>query len=480
MRKNRILDTDSYKTSHYLQYPPDTRRVFSYLESRGNERNWQSCLFFGLQYILKEYFQEPISYDEFYEAAAIVPKHGVPFNEAGWKSLIEKYHGRLPLRIRSVPEGTIVPLHNALMTVENTDPEFFWLTSYFETQLMRLWYPITVATQSYYLKKLIYSYLEKTADDPANEILFKLHDFGSRGVSSMESAAIGGAAHLVNFRGTDTIVAMRMLRNFYNHEISAYSIPAAEHSTMTSWGKDHEVDAYRNMLNQYAQPGALIAVVSDSWDIYNAVANIWGDSLRQNIIDSGATVVIRPDSGDPQQVVSKVTNLLAEKFGTTTNTKGYKVLKNVRVIQGDGVNPESIEAILVSLEKQGYSATNIAFGMGGALLQKVDRDTLKFAFKCSAVMRNGEWQDVYKDPVTDAGKRSKRGRLDLIKHDAASGTRTYETIRLEEVQRGGSDSFSTAMQTVFQDGEIYYSADESLETIRHRASMEFMPITVSA
>jgi nicotinamide phosphoribosyltransferase len=480
MRKNRILDTDSYKTSHYLQYPPDTQRVFSYLESRGSERNWQSCLFFGLQYILKEYFQEPISYDEFYEAAAIVPKHGVPFNEGGWKSLIEKYHGRLPLRIRAVPEGTIVPLHNALMTVENTDPEFFWLTSYFETQLMRLWYPITVATQSYYLKKLIYSYLEKTADDPANEILFKLHDFGSRGVSSMESAAIGGAAHLVNFRGTDTIVAIRMLRNFYNHEISAYSIPAAEHSTMTSWGKDHEIDAYRNMLNQYAQPGALIAVVSDSWDIYNAVENIWGDALRQNIIDSGATVVIRPDSGDPEEVVSKVTNLLAEKFGTTTNTKGYKVLKNVRVIQGDGVNPESIEAILVSLETQGYSATNIAFGMGGALLQKVDRDTLKFAYKCSAVMRNGEWQDVYKDPVTDAGKRSKRGRLDLIKHDAPTGIRTYETIRLDEVQRGGSGSFSTAMQTVFQDGEIYYSADESLETIRDRASMEFMPISVSA
>src|SRR5215510_6408961 len=223
MKNNRILDTDSYKTSHYLQYPPKTESVFSYLESRGCERDWQSTVFFGLQYILKEYFKDPIGYDEFYEAAAIVPQHGVPFNEAGWRRLIEKHHGRLPLRIRAVPEGTVIPLQNALMTVENTDPEFYWLTSYFETQLMRLWYPITVATQSYYLKKLIYSYLKETVDEPDSEILFKLHDFGARGVSSAESAAIGGAAHLVNFRGTDTIVAMQLLQNYYNHEISAYS-----------------------------------------------------------------------------------------------------------------------------------------------------------------------------------------------------------------------------------------------------------------
>lgn len=474
MKSNRILDTDSYKTSHYLQYPPDTQTVFSYLESRGSERGWDSSIFFGLQYILKEYFEEPISYDEFYEAAAIVPKHGVPFNEAGWKKLIEKHRGRLPLRIRAVPEGTILPLHNVLMTVENTDPEFFWLTSYFETQLMRLWYPITVATQSYHLKRLIFSYLAKTADDPASEIHFKLHDFGARGVSSAESAAIGGAAHLVNFQGTDTIVALRLLRDYYNHEISAYSIPAAEHSTITSWGRENEAEAYRNMLKAYAKPGSLIAVVSDSWDIYNAVENIWGETLRQEVIDSGATVVIRPDSGEPVEVVSKVTNLLAEKFGTGTNSKGFKVLKNVRVIQGDGVNPDSIAAILERLTGEGFSATNIAFGMGGALLQKVDRDTLKFAFKCSAIERGGEWQDVYKDPITDSGKRSKRGRLDLIKHEDADGKTKFETIRIDEVNRDDEPAASTAMRTVFQDGEIYELANDSLDVIRQRASAEFV------
>ena len=478
MDKNRILDTDSYKTSHYAQYPAGTQKVFSYLESRGSERDYESTLFFGLQYILKEYFANPISFDEFYEAAALVPKHGVPFNEDGWRRLIEKHHGRLPLKIRAVPEGSIIPTHNVLMTVENTDPEFFWLTSYFETQLMRVWYPITVATQSYYLKRLIFEHLVKTADDPENEILFKLHDFGSRGVSSTESAAIGGSAHLVNFRGTDTIVAMRLLRDYYNLEVAAYSIPAAEHSTMTSWGKEHEVDAYRNMLTQYAKPGGMVAVVSDSWDIYNAVENIWGGVLRQEVIDSGATVVIRPDSGDPVTVVGKVMDILAEKFGTAANSKGYKVLNNVRVIQGDGVNPTSIRAILESLTAQGFSTTNIAFGMGGALLQKVDRDTLKFAFKCSAIQINDEWRDVYKDPVTDTGKRSKRGRLDLVKSDDDSGRVSYETVRLDDVERNGTAK-RTAMQTVFQDGDLYDTGDDSLERVRERASREFTAVSAA-
>jgi nicotinamide phosphoribosyltransferase len=214
-------------------------------------------------------------------------------------------------------------------------------------------------------------------------------------------------------------------------------------------------------------------VVSDSWDIYNAVENIWGETLRQEVIDSGATVVIRPDSGDPQEVVSKVMHLLAEKFGTTTNSKGFRVLKNVRVIQGDGVNPTSIQTILESLTGQGFSTTNIAFGMGGALLQKVDRDTLKFAFKCSAIKISGKWRDVYKDPVTDPGKRSKRGRLDLIKHEDDSGAVHYETIRLDDVERNGNPA-RTAMQTVFKDGEISYTADDSLDRIRERASGEFV------
>jgi nicotinamide phosphoribosyltransferase len=204
---NRIIDTDSYKSSHWLQYPPKTELVHSYLESRGSERDWKDTVFFGLQYVLKRFFWEKFTQAMVEEAREVITAHGEPFNYEGWTSLIKKHAGRLPLRVRSVPEGSVVPLRNVLMTVENTDPEFFWLTSWFETQLMRIWYPCTVATQSFHIKRDVYKFLTETADDADAEIGFKVHDFGSRGVSSQETAAIGGAAHLVNFFGTDTMSA---------------------------------------------------------------------------------------------------------------------------------------------------------------------------------------------------------------------------------------------------------------------------------
>lgn len=251
---NRIIDTDSYKASHFLQYPPKTTLVHSYLESRGTDRDWERTVFFGLQYILKRYFLEKFTTEMVEEAREVITAHGLTFNYDGWKSVVEKYDGKLPFRVRAVAEGSVVPIQNALMTVENTDPEFYWLTSWFETQLMRIWYPITVATQSYYIKQHFYKFLQETADDADAEIDFKVHDFGSRGVSSQETAAIGGAAHLVNFLGTDTMSSLILHRDFYGEAMAGFSIPAAEHSTMTAWGKDDEISAYRNMLKHFAKP----------------------------------------------------------------------------------------------------------------------------------------------------------------------------------------------------------------------------------
>jgi len=458
---NRIIDTDSYKASHFLQYPPKTRFVHSYLESRGSERDWKHTVFFGLQYILKRYFLEKFTQEMVEEAREVITAHGEPFNYDGWTSLIQKHGGKMPLRVRAVAEGSVVPLRNVLMTVENTDAEFYWLTSWFETQLMRIWYPCTVATQSFHIKRDVYRFLQETADDADAEIAFKVHDFGSRGVSSQETAAIGGAAHLVNFFGTDTMSALLIHRRFYNSEMAGFSIPAAEHSTITSWGRENEAEAYRNMLKQFAKPNALVAVVSDSWNIYEAVEKIWGEQLRQEVINSGATIVIRPDSGEPIEVVSKVAHILGEKFGTETNSKGYKVLKNVRIIQGDGVNEQSIHAILEKLKSQGFSASNIAFGIGGALLQKIDRDTLKFAYKCSAIVADGKLIEVYKQPITDAGKNSKRGRLDLIKNENGE----YQTVKLETADQRKAEN--SQMQTVFENGEMLI--DERLDDIRARA-----------
>jgi len=257
----------------------------------------------------------------------------------------------------------VVPGLNALVTVECDDPQAFWAASYAETLLLRVWYPITVATLSRSVKKLIKGFLDETSDDPAGQIAFKLHDFGARGVSSAESAAIGGCAHLVNFMGTDTVSALLAARQYYGEPLAAFSIPAAEHSSITSWGRDNEVEAYRNMLRRFARPGALVAVVSDSYDIYHAVDKLWGEALRQEVIDSGATVVIRPDSGYPAEVVLKTAVLLERRFGSVTNGKGYRVLNNVRIIQGDGINPRSIREILAGLKVNGFAADNVAFGI---------------------------------------------------------------------------------------------------------------------
>lgn len=457
---NRIIDTDSYKASHWLQYPPNTSRAFFYLESRGSDRAWNETVFFGLQYILKRYFSAPLTKEMVDEAREVITAHGLPFNYDGWTRLIEKHGGLLPLRIRAVPEGSVVPLHNALMTVETTDDEFAWVASWFETQLMRIWYAITVATQSYQIKKDVYRFLTETADDPDAEISFKVHDFGARGVSSQETAAIGGAAHLVNFLGTDTMAALVLHRDFYHAPMAGFSIPAAEHSTITSWGRDGEAEAYRNMLRNFAKPGSLVAVVSDSWDIYNSVENIWGEQLRQEVVDSGATVVIRPDSGEPIEVVSRVAGILADKFGVEMNSKGFKVLKNVRIIQGDGVSQESVNAILQRLRNEGFSTSNIAFGIGGSLLQKVNRDTMRFAYKCSAIVVDGSLREVYKEPITDSRKFSKRGRLDLVRRDGE-----FETVKLEDAETISAEG--SVLQTVFLDGKVL--VDDNLDAIRSRA-----------
>ena len=446
LASNIILNTDSYKVSMFKQYPAGTTGVYSYIESRGGR--YDRTVFFGLQAFIKEYLLDPITQADIDIADEILTAHGEPFNRAGWQYILDNHAGYLPVVIRAVPEGTTVPVRNVLATIENTDPECFWLTTWLETALLRaVWYGTTVATQSYTIKQVILDYLERTGDPTT--IDFKLHDFGARGVSSMESAGIGAAAHLVNFMGTDTISGVLFAREYYNAGIAGFSIPAMEHSTVTSWGREGEVDAYRNMLTQFARPGTILAVVSDSYDIYNAASKLWGEELRQQVIDSGATVVIRPDSGDPVEVNRKLVEILGSKFGYTKNAKGFKVLNNVRLIQGDGINELTVRSILGAFMAQGWSADNIAFGMGGALLQIVDRDTQKFAMKCSSALINGAWVDVVKDPVTDAGKKSKAGRVTLW----TNGTGEYASS-VDEPKQWADKGWTEALVPVYLNGNL--------------------------
>lgn len=443
---NILLDTDSYKVSMWRQYPPGTEFVSSYVEARKNP--WTKVTFFGLQHILKELAQ-PVTRDDVEFANRYWTAQGLPFNLEGWLRIVEKHNGKLPLKIQAVPEGTRLTHGNVLVQVINTDPEFFWLTTWVETKLMRVWYPTTVATLSATIRDEILAALEQSADAPDLELPFKLHDFGARGVSSVESASIGGAAHLINFNGTDTGPALFHAMKYYGAamEGTCGSIPAAEHSTITSWGRENERDAYANMITQFGS-GGLVAVVSDSYDVYNTVSNIWGDELKAQVEAMAATLVVRPDSGDPTTVPVTVIKLLDEKFGSTINSKGYKVLNHVRVIQGDGINLNSIKELMKNIMEAGYSISNIAFGMGGALLQAPGRDDLGFAMKCSAAQINGVWKDVYKDPVTDHGKRSKRGRLALVREGQELKT-VPESMLFSHL-----DARCNVLETVFENGVV--------------------------
>ena len=429
--------------------------MYSYFESRGGR--FPSTLFFGLQYYLKRYLEgEVVTAEKIDEAERYMSAYFAShvFNRDGWEHIVERHSGRLPVRIKAVAEGIEVPVSNVLMTIENTDPECFWLPSFLETMLVQVWYPTTVCTLSLYTRRLLHSWLERTGDIDGLDL--KFHDFGYRGVSSQETAALGGAAHLVNFRGTDTIAALTLLREYYDAETSGVSIPAAEHSTITAWGRRGELAAFANMLDSF--PTGVVACVSDSFDIWAACRDLWGRELRERVLERDGVLVVRPDSGDPPSVVCKVLDILGEAFGFEINDKGFRVLNpHVRVIQGDGVSYAEVARVLEAMAARGWAATNVAFGAGGALLQKLNRDTQRFALKCSSVVVDGERRDVFKDPVTDHEKRSKRGRLSLHRDDADGFITCVEGEAEEDL-----------LQEVFHEGRLVRST--TFEEVRARAT----------
>lgn len=467
---NLVLLADAYKYSHHKLYYPGTSKVYSYMESRGGK--FDETVFFGLQYFLKEYLTGVVITKEDIDEAEpflleVFGRNDV-FDRKHFDYIVEKHGGRLPVRIKAVPEGTAVPVSNVLMTIENTDPNCFWLTNFLETLLMQAWYPITVATLSREIKKVVKRYYEQTATPGAEAgIDFVLNDFGFRGVSSVESAGLGDAAHLVSFNGSDTLAGSMLAKKYYKAE-KAYgmSIPATEHSICTLLGEKGEKDIFKHVLDTF--PAGIVACVSDSFNIFRACEEYWGTELKQQILERDGRLVIRPDSGDPIQTLLKVYEILFAKFGFTVNEKGYKVLPTqVRVIQGDGINYESIGEIYEALKAHGISAENLVLGMGGALLQKVDRDTQKFALKCSYVEINGQPINVQKSPtemdengnITPSFKKSKTGRLVLSRSTAG-----YKTL-METEAHGAVDE----LVTVFENGELV--KEYSFEEVRMRAGI---------
>jgi nicotinamide phosphoribosyltransferase len=481
LEPNLILMSDAYKYSHHKFYTPGLTKMVSYLESRGGK--FQETVMFGLQYILKKYLVgQVLSEDMVYEAEEkLNGPNGVfgpggAFSKEKWLRLVEKYDGVLPLIIKAVPEGTVVPVKNVLATIESNDDEFPWLTGFIETLFLQVWYPVTVATLSREVKKVVVKYLQKTGANTESIPMitqFVLNDFGFRGVSSVESAGIGGAAHLVNFMGSDTIAGSDMLTKYYNTKTMwGKSIDATEHSIMTMEGEEGESNVIRRVLE--TKTSGLVACVSDSYNILRTCKNYYGEMFKDIILNRDGVFVVRPDSGDPVATLKAVFKILFEYFGYTTNERGFKVLPpQIRVIQGDGVNYDSIIGMYEALTNEGIAAENLVLGMGGKLLQAgIDRDTQNFAVKACYAVINGKGVDIIKSPTElDANgnvkvsfKKSKKGLMKLVKDSNGN------LFTMTSVDPGFAEAKDELVK-VFENGKLL--VDETIENIRQRADVSY-------
>lgn len=448
---NFILNTDNYKHCHYAIYPKGTEYISSYIESRGGA--FPATMFVGLQAYLRQYLMKPITLEQIDAAEAHCREIGMPFNRENWMGVLNDHGGYLPVEIEAVPEGTVLPTRNVLVQLINTDPKYYWATSFFETALLRaVWYPTTIGTLSWMCKEVIKAAFKKTSDnDNPKTIRHILHDYGARGVSSFESASLGGMAHLVNFHQSDTVPGVLASKRYYNHVMPALSGPNSEHASFTAWGVEREADVMKHMIDLYRSYGVVL-LLTDSYNHENAVKNIIGKQLKETIQKGPGLIGVRPDSGDVVQVTADTTEWLMESFGYTINGKGYKVLPDyIRVVQGDGVVFSSLREVYIEMERRGLAADNALFGMGGGLLQHCNRDTLNFGQKANAARIDGKWVDIFKNPTGASFKASKRGRLALVRKNGS-----YETVPRDSVSPE-----ENVLQPVFRNGHLLKKWDFS-------------------
>lgn len=486
MKTNLILATDSYKLVHPNMYKPSVTKVFSYMEARTGGA-FTSTVFAGLQPILAQYLEGSVITQADIDEAAMVSKahFGTDeyFNRDGWEYILHTYGGRLPIRIKAVPEGTIVHTGNVLVTIENLDPKVPWLTNAVESILLHVWYPTTVATLSAAVKTYLIDKCKLAGGKPEDSN-FMLHDFGYRGASSHESAGIGGFGHLINFFGTDTLEAMRIAHMYYNAPYSslAFSVAASEHSIMTQQGFDGEHQILKNLINSPTFRGQILSLVADSYNVYDFVMACI--ALDEDIIKNEVRLVIRPDSVTPQHptpetlMVNILTTIYENVAGSTfiagMDGKSYILLPSrYRVIWGDGIDINGIKKIVEATMAAGFAPQNMIFGMGGGLLQKVNRDTCRFAVKASAIQHeNSEvWVPVYKSPL-GGNKTSKAGRLTLVQTE---NNGTFITVNMDTIEgqheiRSGEEM----LVTVFDSG--WMKNQTTLDEIRSRADVSMYPV----
>jgi nicotinamide phosphoribosyltransferase len=423
LEKSILIDTDGYKFSHPFMLIPGTTNESAYIAPRGG--GWEQIAHFGPQMFYKKYLTRRITNEEVDLAAKFALMQGTSFHTEGYKYIVEKHGGKLPVRIKSLPEGTVVNPKTIVGSIEVTDPNCAWLVSPLESPLLRaFWYPSTVATRSFNAKRIIKRYLDKSGDSALLD--YKVSDFGLRGVSSKESAGIGGAAHLTSFRITDNNTGVLWTMRYYNEDVTNTTIDATQHSISCQWKQDKEEDYIRHILRVCAKDGGLFAIVADTYDVYEFCHKV--GALKEEIEMTHATLIIRPDSGFPPDVALACLNILESYFGSTVNGKGYKVLNTVRMIYGDSIDCSMIDRVLYKIISNGFSADNMTFGWGHKLLQEPARDDHQYAQKTSAMQREGQWIGQQKKPITAAGKGSLEGRYSVIQNDDG----TFSNIRNDD------------------------------------------------
>lgn len=492
-----LLLADFYKISHKNQYPKNTEFIYStWIARKSYMPGVTETVAFGFQRFIRKYlvdyfqthfFGRPlgelrVEYDRVVtNTLGVEPDH----------SHLDKLYklGYLPLEIKAVPEGTLVPLRVPTMTIENTDPEFFWLTNFVETLLStELWQASTSATISHEYRKLLDYYMRTTNPEAADFVQFQGHDFSMRGMSSVESGCASGVGHLLSFVGTDTIPAILEAERYYYADVASElvgtSIPATEHSVMCAGGLEGELDTYRRLITD-VYPSGMISIVSDTWDLWHVVTRTLGIDLQAEIMDRDGKVVVRPDSGDPVDILcgtvdqngvlplnpttpeeKGVIQLLWEAFGGTLSSAGYKVLDpHIGCIYGDSITLDRARQICERLEAKGFASTNVVLGIGSYTFQYQTRDTFGTALKATWVQIDGEERNIWKDPATDVGgmKKSLTGRVVVVGPPGFKKISVIDGLNLEEqVALADAD----LLQPVFRNGELLRK--ETLSEIRSR------------
>jgi nicotinamide phosphoribosyltransferase len=485
---NSLLLTDFYKIGHVFQYPKNTTKVYSNFTARGSRiEGVNSVIFFGLQYFIKKYLMEEFQKNFFEQPLEkILHDYKRTIKNCLGCDLhsyvhIENLHnlGYLPIEIKALPEGSIVPIKVPMFTIENTLPDFYWVTNFLETLISaNLWQAITSATIANEYYKILKKWANKTGLDE-DFLKFQAHDFSFRGMSSLESAITSGMGHLTSFSGTDTIPAILAIENYYNVISDNYligaSIPATEHSVMCSATKDNELETFKRLIND-VYPNGYLSIVSDTWDLWK-VCTEYLPALKQDILTRNGKVVIRPDSGDPVDIIcglktngvledDKTSNLTPQQkgviellwdvFGGHINEQGYKVLANhIGAIYGDSITLARANEICARLEAKGF-ASQCVFGIGSYTYQYNTRDTFNMAMKSTYIEINGVGQNIQKDPITDSG--TKKSAIGLLKVELINGHYSLKDSCAQE------DLINCELKTVFKDGSIHQ--EENFEQIR--------------